>query len=141
MANPITIGKGQQLTFLGAIAGQVSVQAQPVAGNNLLFNLPNTVPNPNAVISVLSVVGSTVTLGFTPPPPSSFSFSQITGTIATSQLGSVEGSGSKVQTTNQGLTVSGDVVTYDGSGNIQDSGVSLALLLAGAAPSPVTPHL
>jgi hypothetical protein len=36
MANqPIIIGKGQQLIFKGAIAGQVSVQAQPVAGNNL----------------------------------------------------------------------------------------------------------
>jgi hypothetical protein len=102
MANAPTIIKGQ-LTFLGSIAGQVSVQAQPVAGNNLLFNLPNTVPNPNAVISVLSVVGSTVTLGFTPPPPSSFSFSQITGTIATDQLGNVEGNGSSVQLTNGSL--------------------------------------
>jgi hypothetical protein len=138
--NQPTIINGQ-LTFVGAIAGQVSVQAQPIAGNNLLFNLPNTVPNPNAVISVLSVVGSTVTLGFAPPAPQSFSFSQITGTVATSQLANVEGTGSKVQTTNAGVTVSGDVVTYDGSGNIQDSGVSLALLLAGAAPSPVTPHL
>jgi len=140
MANTPTIIKGQ-LTFVGAITGQVSVQAQPVAGNNLLFNLPNTVPNPNQVISVVSVVGSTVTLGFTPPFPTTWSFSQITGTIATSQLASREGNGSKVQTTNQGLTVAGDVVTYDGSGNIQDSGVALALLLAGAAPSPVTPHL
>jgi hypothetical protein len=98
MPNPPTIINGQ-LIFKGSISGQVAVQAQPIAGNNLIFNLPNTVPNPNAVLSVIAVTGSTVTFGFAPPAPQSFNFSQITGTIATSQLGSVEGNGSKVQLT------------------------------------------
>src|SRR5208282_988619 len=145
MANPITIGKGQQLTFLGAIAGQVSVQAQPVAGNNLLFNLPNMVPNPNAVISVLSVVGSTVTLGFTPPPPSSFSFSQITGAIATSQLGSVEGNGGLVQlttgaapanpvTSRLGAAAAYAILAYSGITNTGASNVAGGNI--GSAPTP-----
>src|SRR5208283_3971463 len=116
MANQPTTIKGQ-LTFVGAIAGQVSVQAQPVAGNNLLFNLPNTIPNPNAVISVLSISGSTVTLGFTPPPPSSFSFSQITGTVATSQLGDVEGNGSLVQLTNGSAAPSATLAHFGVSAN------------------------
>lgn len=138
MANAPTVINGQ-LILKAAIAGQVSVQAQPVT-NNLLFNLPNTMPSVNQVVSVLSVNGTTVTLGFTPPFPSTWGFSQITGTLTPSQF-SHEGDGTKVQMTNQGATVSGDVVTYDGNGNVQDSGTSLALILAGAAPSPVTPHL
>jgi hypothetical protein len=66
------------------------------------------------------------------------SFSNLSGSIATgqipsstitiAQLASTEGSGSKVQLTNASTTVSGDVVTYDGSGNVQDSGTLLSSL-------------
>jgi hypothetical protein len=116
MPNPPTIINGQ-LIFQGSIAGQVAVQAQPIAGNNLIFNLPNTIPNPNAVLSVIAVTGSTVTFGFAPPAPQSFNFSQITGTIATSQLGSVEGNGSLVQLTNGSAAPSATLAHFGISAN------------------------
>jgi hypothetical protein len=52
-----------------------------------------------------------------------------TGTVTVADLVSVEGNGTKVQLTNQGTTVNGDVVTYDGSGNILDSGTLLSSLV------------
>ena len=55
--------------------------------------------------------------------------------VAVSQLASVEGNGSKVQLTNQGSTTNGDVVTYDGNGNVQDSGTLLSSLAHLSSPT------
>src|SRR5208282_919360 len=61
---------------------------------------------------------------------------------------SLSGTGSKVQTTNVGVSTSGDVATWDANGNSQDSGTLLSSLapLASptftgtpAAPTPSTP--
>jgi hypothetical protein len=53
-----------------------------------------------------------------------FSVSGTEGTLA-----------NKVQLTAQGATTSGDVVTYDGSGNVQDSGTLLSSLAPLASPT------
>jgi hypothetical protein len=51
------------------------------------------------------------------------------GSVSVADLASVEGNGTKVQLTNQGVTVNGDVVTYDANGNVQDSGTLLSSLV------------
>jgi hypothetical protein len=58
-----------------------------------------------------------------------------TGQVPTAALKTVEGTGTKVQLTNAGTTASGDVVTYDGNGNVQDSGTLLSSLAPLASPA------
>jgi hypothetical protein len=57
------------------------------------------------------------------------------GEVSIADLESVEGNGSKVQLTNQSSTTSGDVVTYDGNGNVQDSGTLLSSLVTSPVPN------
>src|SRR5580658_3557205 len=78
-----------QLTFIGSLSQQVALQAQPIAGN-LTFQLPNELPIANQVVAAVSILGNTVTLGFANAGG---------GSISTSQLSSVEGTGGKVQLT------------------------------------------
>lgn len=52
-----------QLTFVGSIAGQCSVQAQP-QGGTLTLLLPNVAPNLNQTLTATAVSGFQVTLGW-----------------------------------------------------------------------------
>ena len=74
-----------------------------------------------------------------------YNFNQLAGSIAIGQipnslitiakLASVEGTGTKIQLTSAGTTVSGDLATYDGSGNVQDSGTGIATLAPLVSPT------
>lgn len=55
-----------ELTFMGSIAGQCSVQAQPIGGALELF-LPNQIPTQNQVLAVTALDGFKVTLGWAAP--------------------------------------------------------------------------
>src|SRR5271170_6073811 len=88
------------LIFTGAFAGQASIQAQPIGGN-LIFQLPNQLPTVNQLLSVESVSGSIVTIGFA-ASQSAPSFSQITGSLALSQIA-------------QGGATSGQALEWNGS--------------------------
>src|SRR5271156_3488312 len=72
------------LTFTGSVVGSATIQAQSVAGN-LTFLLPNQVPSANQLFAVESVNGNVVTIGFAASQTSP-SFSQITGSLALSQI-------------------------------------------------------
>ena len=59
-----------------------------------------------------------------------YNFNQLAGSLAVSQINSKVGNGNAVQLTNTGQTiVSGDVLTYDTNGNVQDSGTLLSSLV------------
>lgn len=72
------------LIFTGTFAGQASIQAQPIGGN-LIFQLPNQLPTVNQLLSVESVSGSVVTIGFAASQTAP-SFSSITGSLALGQI-------------------------------------------------------
>lgn len=117
-AGSIALTSGQTITWNSdtglsrASAGVIDV------GNGLAGNAAGTI---NA--AQYNVAGSQI------------AFSNIAGSVAVGQIGSVEGTGTKVQLTNAGTTASGDVVTYDGSGNVQDSGTLLTALAPKASPT------
>lgn len=60
--NPVV----NSLTFVGAVAGQASIQAQGIAGG-LTFLLPNTTPVVGQYIDVAAVNGNNVFLGWVSP--------------------------------------------------------------------------
>src|SRR5271157_1318819 len=114
-----------QLTFIGATAGQVSLQAQTI-GQSYIANLPNTIPNANQLLSVLSVNGNVVTLGWAAAQSSTVQLSQLSTAGATS----------------------GDVIQYNGtswavSASVPGSGTVTSVALTAPAEftvggSPIT---
>ena len=62
MANGVV----SSLTFLSPVAGQSVIQGQPIGGN-LILQLPNQLPAQNQLMSVSTVVGNVVTLGWSNP--------------------------------------------------------------------------
>src|SRR5271166_2254375 len=109
------------LIFTGTFAGQASLQAQPIGGN-LIFQLPNQLPTVNQILSVESVVGSVVTIGFA-ASSSAPSFSSITGSLALSQIA-------------QGGATSGQALEWNGSAwapaTLSGAGVSSVFTRTGA---------
>src|SRR5271169_4496440 len=57
--NPVV----NSLTFVGSVAGQASIQSQGIAGG-LTFLLPNTAPSQNQLLTVGSISGNNVFLGW-----------------------------------------------------------------------------
>ena len=138
--NPVV----NSITFVGSLAQQATIEAQGIAGG-LTFLLPNIPPIVGQVMSATAVNGNNVFLGFTPPPPSSFSFSQITGLLSVEQLEDVEGNGSKVQlttgaapgspvTTHLGTAANYALLAYSGITNTGSSVITGGNI--GSAPTP-----
>lgn len=131
------------LTFNGSVAGSVTIGSQPLAGS-LSLQLPNTVPALGQALTASVVDGFVVALGWANLPPNSFSFSQITGSVSTSQLGSVEGDGSKVQlttgaavspvTSELGTAANYAILAYSGITNTGASVITGGNI--GSAPTP-----
>src|SRR5271157_3863399 len=69
------------LTFTGNVAGQATIQAQGIAGG-LTFLLPNTAPIVNQLITVASINGSNVFLGWVSPQGTIINLSQLAQTGA-----------------------------------------------------------
>lgn len=138
------------LIFNGSIAGQVSLQSQPLGGN-LIFQLPNVPPTLGQLISTVAVNSTTIVLGWAnaqsgvgsvfgrtgavAAASNDYNFNQLAGTLAIAQINSKQGNGNAVQLTNTGATVTGDVATYDANSNVVDSGTLLSSLAPKAAPS------
>src|SRR5271154_1929505 len=116
-----TNGIVNSLIFTGTFAGQATIQAQPIGGN-LIFQLPNQLPVANQLLSVESIVGSVVTLGFA-ASSSAPSFSSITGLLALSQIA-------------QGGATSGQALEWNGSAwapaTLSGAGVSSVFTRTGA---------
>ena len=72
--------------------------------------------------AVTSVFGR---IGVVAAQSGDYSFSQIAGTLATSQIGSPHGNGANVQL-ESGATVSGDCAKFDANGNTVDAGTTCA---------------
>jgi hypothetical protein len=83
--NPVV----NSITFIGSIAEQASIGAQGIAGG-LTFLLPNVPPIVGQLLTATAVNNANVFLGW----------ASASASIQTSQLSSVEGTGSKVQLTN-----------------------------------------
>src|SRR5271154_550757 len=76
--NPVV----NSLTFVGAVAGQASIQSQGIAGG-LTFLLPNTAPISGQLVTVSSINGNNVFLGWTSQQSTSVALSQLTQSGAT----------------------------------------------------------
>src|SRR5271170_726659 len=76
--NPIV----NSLTLVGSVVGQATIQAQGVAGN-LTFLLPNVPPNVNQLLTVSTVNGNNVFLGWTSPQSEQIALSQLSQSGAT----------------------------------------------------------
>lgn len=95
-----------------------------MAGNTKISALPAGAPAQGTDVIPVDRAGVNVALRVSDVLATSTS-------IPVSALVSVEGNGTKVQLTSQGSTTSTDVVTYDASGNVQDSGSSLSNTIEG----------
>src|SRR5271156_3023806 len=76
--NPII----NSLTFTGTVAGQASIQSQGIAGG-LTFLLPNTAPISGQLVTVSSINGNNVFLGWSSQQSTSVALSQLTQSGAT----------------------------------------------------------
>jgi hypothetical protein len=127
------------LTFSGSVAGQATIQAQGIGGN-LTFLLPNIAPIQGQLLDAAVINGNNVFLGWASPASgtvASVSGAGIaTGIVTSSGSITVLGTstnGSLVAVTDSSGSIKtaegGNIVTTDGDGNVQSSGMPLSSLI------------
>jgi hypothetical protein len=117
------------LIFTGSIAGQASIQSQPIGGN-LTFQLPNIPPIVGQLMTATALNGSTVVMGWS-SASSSVSLSQITQSGATTNQ-TIEWNGTNWVPTSM-IPGAGTVtsVTFTGDGTVLSSTPSIAVTASG----------
>lgn len=151
MANPPAVVSS--VVLQGSISQTLTLQAQPIAGN-LVLNGPNTLPAANQLLSVASISGNTITLGWTAPATASVTLSQLAQSGATTNqiiswngtnwipTTAIPGEGTVTSVAGAGIatgtvTTTGSI-TVLGSGNTTTASTAAANLAAAATGHVLT---